>query len=196
MIKTNFPKTDEEAKKYGGFLQHKGVFCKTFIAVNLEESVNNINNFLIKNRYKPVPVEFLDSDMSYEDDVISISPHGYKEEFVLFIKDSKSLNQTMESLIDFRDKRDWEQFHNSKDLALAISIEASELLEIFLWKDNEDVDYDKLEEELADVLSYSLLLVNKHNLDINEIISKKIAKNNEKYPVSKAKGKATKYNKL
>lgn len=196
MIKTNFPKTEEEAKKHGGFLLHKGVFFKTFKGDTLEESVNNINNFLIKNRYKPVPVEFLDSVMSYEDEVISISPHGYKEEFVLFIKDSISLNQTIESLTDFRDKRDWEQFHNSKDLALAISIEASELLEIFLWKDNEDVDYDKLEEELADVLSYSLLLANKHNIDINEIIAEKIKKNNEKYPVSKAKGKATKYNEL
>jgi len=196
MIKTNFPKTEEEAKKHGGFLMHKSVFCKTFIGDTLEESVNNINNFLIKNRYKPVPVEFLDSDMSYEDEAISISPHGYKEEFVLFIKESINLNQTIDSLTDFRDKRDWEQFHNSKDLALAISIEAAELLELFLWKDNEDVDHEKLKEELADVLSFSLLLANKHNLDVNQIISEKIDKNNQKYPVSKSKGTAKKYTDL
>lgn len=196
MIKNNFPRTEEEAKKYGGFLHHEGVFCKTFTASNFEESLNNINNFLITNRFKPVPVEFFDNLMSYTDDVITISHHGYKEELVLFIKDSKKLIQTIESLIDFRDQRDWEQFHNSKDLASAISIEASELLELFLWKDNEDVNIERLKEELADVLSFSLLLANKHKLDVNQIILEKIEKNNQKYPVSKSKGTARKYTKL
>ena len=67
-------------------------------------------------------------------------------------------------LIKFRDDRDWKQFHNSKDLALAISIEASELNELFLWKENEDVDKDKLKEELADIFSFALLLAEKHKL--------------------------------
>ena len=106
------------------------------------------------------------------------------------------LKDTIQKLIDFRDQRDWQQFHNSKDLALAISIEASELLELFLWKGNEDVNTEKLKEELADVLSFCLLLANKHNLDINEIISEKIIKNNDKYPVDKAKGTAKKYTDL
>ena len=107
-----------------------------------------------------------------------------------------NLQQTINNLIAFRDQRDWEQFHNSKDLALAISIEASELLELFLWKGKEDVDPEKLKEELADVLSYCLLLANKHNLDINEIISEKIIKNTTKYPVSKSIGTSKKYNEL
>lgn len=106
------------------------------------------------------------------------------------------LKETIQKLIDFRDQRDWEQFHNSKDLAAAISIEAGELLELFLWKDNEDVNIERLKEELADVLSFSLLLANKHNLDINQIISEKIDKNNQKYPVSKSKGTAKKYTDL
>ncbi|KGO09299.1 nucleotide pyrophosphohydrolase, partial [Elizabethkingia miricola] len=96
----------------------------------------------------------------------------------------------------FRDERDWEQFHNSKDLALALSIEASELLEVFLWKNNEDFNKDKLEEELADVFMYGLLLANKNNIDINSIILKKLQRNNEKYPVDKAKGKSNKYDEL
>lgn len=96
----------------------------------------------------------------------------------------------------FRDARDWQQFHNSKDLALALSIEASELVELFLWKGNEEADPDKLKEELADVLMYALLLVDKHNLDVAEIIEAKIKKNAEKYPVEKAKGSAKKYNEL
>jgi NTP pyrophosphatase (non-canonical NTP hydrolase) len=106
------------------------------------------------------------------------------------------LNKIIKNLISFRDERDWEQFHNSKDLALALSIEASELLELFLWKSNEDFNKDKLEDELADIFSYALLLAEKHNLNISEIVNKKIAKNSKKYPVSKAKGTAKKYNEL
>ena len=106
------------------------------------------------------------------------------------------IKNTIHKLLEFRDNRDWEQFHNSKDLALAISIEASELLELFLWKDNEDVNLDRLKEELADILSFCLLLANKHNLDINEIVSEKIIKNDKKYPVSKSKGTAKKYTEL
>jgi len=106
------------------------------------------------------------------------------------------LKKTIKNLIEFRNERDWKQFHNSKDLALALSIEASELLELFLWKENEDFNKDKLEDELADVFSYGLLLAEKHNLNISEIVNKKIIKNSKKYPVSKAKGTAKKYTDL
>ena len=106
------------------------------------------------------------------------------------------LDKTIKKLIEFRNEREWEQFHNSKDLALAISIEASELLELFLWKDNEDFNKEKLEDELADIFSFGLLLAEKHNLNISEIVNKKIKKNSKKYPVSKAKGTSKKYNEL
>jgi NTP pyrophosphatase (non-canonical NTP hydrolase) len=102
-------------------------------------------------------------------------------------------------LLKFRDDRDWQQFHDSKNLALAISIEAAELNELFLWKNDsnsEEVKHDKLKEELADILSFSLLLAEKHKLDIFDIVLEKIQKNNEKYPVEKAKGTAKKYNEL
>jgi NTP pyrophosphatase (non-canonical NTP hydrolase) len=108
----------------------------------------------------------------------------------------KDIAQLVSSIRAFRDARDWSQFHNSKDLALALSVEASELLELFLWKGNEDADPDRLKEELADIMMYALLLVDKHGLDIFEIIESKIKKNNEKYPVEKAKGNAKKYNEL
>jgi len=101
-----------------------------------------------------------------------------------------------ELLIKFRDDRDWKQFHNSKDLALAISIEAAELNELFLWKSNEDVNKEKLKEELADVFSFALLLAEKHDLNILEIIKNKIKLNGEKYTVEKSKGSAKKYNQL
>jgi NTP pyrophosphatase (non-canonical NTP hydrolase) len=99
-------------------------------------------------------------------------------------------------LIKFRDERDWEQFHNSKDLALAISIEAAELNELFLWKSNEDVDKERLKEELADIFSFALLLAEKHKLDVPSMIKNKIKLNGKKYTVEKAKGSAKKYNEL
>ena len=102
----------------------------------------------------------------------------------------------IDQLIQFRDERDWAQFHNAKDLALALSIEASELNELFLWKNVEEANLEKVKDELADVISYALLIAEKYNLDINEIITNKIKKNNEKYPIDKAKGTAKKYNEL
>jgi NTP pyrophosphatase (non-canonical NTP hydrolase) len=102
-------------------------------------------------------------------------------------------------LIKFRDDRDWEQFHDSKNLAVAISIEASELNELFLWKSTEQsnkVEIERIKEELADILSFSFLLAEKHGLDPFDIVSEKIKRNGEKYPVEKAKGKSDKYDQL
>jgi NTP pyrophosphatase (non-canonical NTP hydrolase) len=104
--------------------------------------------------------------------------------------------ELQKALIDFRDERDWEQFHNPKDLALALSIEAAELNELFLWKRPEDANQDKIKEELADVLAYALLLANTYDLDISQIVLDKIKKNAEKYPVDLAKGTAKKYDEL
>ncbi len=99
-------------------------------------------------------------------------------------------------IVKFRDVRDWKQFHNSKDLSLAISIEAAELNQLFLWKKAEEVDLEKLKEELSDVLIFSILLAHKHNFDIGEIIGQKLKANDLKYPVDKAKGTAKKYTEL
>lgn len=106
------------------------------------------------------------------------------------------INQLISKIIEFRDARDWKQFHNSKDLAIALNIETSELLELFLWKGNEEVNIDKLKEELADVFMYALLLAEKHNLNIQEIVENKIEINNKKYPIEKSKGSAKKYDQL
>ena len=106
------------------------------------------------------------------------------------------IQEITELLVKFRDERDWEQFHNPKDLALAISIEAGELLETFLWKSPGDANINKVKEELADIFAYALLLADKYNLDVKEIVLDKIRKNGEKYPVSKSKGSARKYDEL
>lgn len=109
------------------------------------------------------------------------------------------IDEIIQELVKFRDEREWAQFHDSKNLAVAISIEAAELNELFLWKDlldSENVDIEKIKQELADVLSFAFLLANKHNLDVKKIILDKIKQNAEKYPVDKAKGTAKKYNEL
>jgi NTP pyrophosphatase (non-canonical NTP hydrolase) len=104
--------------------------------------------------------------------------------------------EIIKALLQFRNERDWDQFHNPKDLALAITIESAELLELFLWKKAEEADVEKVKEELADVFAYAFLIAEKYNLDVKEIVLKKIKKNAEKYPVAKAKGIAKKYNEL
>jgi len=99
-------------------------------------------------------------------------------------------------LVDFRDARDWKQFHNPKDLALALSIEAAELNELFLWKQPQDADIECIKDELADVLTYAFFLAENLNLDIPTIINNKLDKSALKYPVEKAKGTMRKYDEL
>lgn len=106
------------------------------------------------------------------------------------------IEELTEQIVKFTQDRDWDQFHNGKDLALALSIEASELNEAFLWKKAEDVPVEKVKEELADIFNYAFLIADKYHLDIKEIILNKMAINAQKYPVEKAKGKADKYNEL
>jgi len=107
--------------------------------------------------------------------------------------------ETIDQVIKFRDDRDWKQFHNPKDLAISICLEAAELLEIFQWS-AEDLNcadkMDKIREELADVLSYCVLMADVCGLDLDEIIQAKVKKNAEKYPVEKAYGSKEKYTKL
>ena len=99
--------------------------------------------------------------------------------------------ETIDQVLKFRDERNWKQFHNPKDLAISISLEAAELLEIFQWS-AEDVrcegKKDKMREELADVLNYCILMADTCGFDLDEIILEKVKKNAEKYPVEKAYG--------
>lgn len=111
---------------------------------------------------------------------------------------SDSIKELTKKIVNFRDERNWKQFHNPKDLAISVSLEAAELLEVFQWSGTDTaVDTEKkiakVKEELADVLIYSFLMANDLGLDIPEIVSTKIDENNRKYPAEKAYGKADKY---
>ena len=103
--------------------------------------------------------------------------------------------ETHERIRKFSADRDWEKFHTPANLAKSIVIEASELLECFQWNDGQ-FNLEHVKEELADVLVNSINLVDKLNLDIDEIINKKMEQNEKKYPVNKVKGKAKKYNEI
>ena len=112
------------------------------------------------------------------------------------------LEEAIKKIVEFREKRDWKQFHSPKDLAMDVSVESAELLEIFLWKKENEMEKvvkekrERIKEELEDVLITSLLLAHDLGFDVTEIIEKKIEENERKYPVEKFKGKSGKYNEV
>ena len=106
------------------------------------------------------------------------------------------IQELIDLLVKFRDERDWGQFHDSKNLALALSIEAAELNELFLWKkdsESKNIDRERLKEELADVFAYALMLAERNNFSVSDIVKSKIQKNAEKYPVEECRGSSAKY---
>jgi len=109
------------------------------------------------------------------------------------------LDHLIQKLIEFRDQRNWKQFHNPKDLVISLVLEAGELLELFQWKSSEQAVLEKrddIEEEMADVLMYLLLLSNELGIDLEQAVIDKIAKNVKKYPESKSYGSSKKYTDL
>ena len=114
----------------------------------------------------------------------------------------KKIKDLTKRIIAFRDARDWKQFHNAKDVALSLVLEAGEVMEHFQWKNKAEIEKyietnkTDIGEELADVLYWVLLMSHDLKIDVLDALEKKIKINEEKYPVEKAKGKHTKYTKL
>lgn len=106
------------------------------------------------------------------------------------------IQEMTDAILRFRDERDWKQFHNAKDIAISLNVEAGELLELFLWKSSAEASRDALKDELADVFYNALLLAAELDFDVKEIMMQKMKKNAEKYPVEKAKGSRKKYGEL
>jgi len=115
-----------------------------------------------------------------------------------------TIEELKKLIVKFRDDRDWKKYHKPKDLAVSISIEAAELLEQFQWKTDEEINemlkdkkrFDKISEELADIIDYCLSFSDIAEIDISEALKKKIEENKKKYPVEKIKGNYKKYNEL
>jgi NTP pyrophosphatase (non-canonical NTP hydrolase) len=112
---------------------------------------------------------------------------------------SATLQELTKLVLEFRDQRDWKQFHNPKDMALSLSLEAAELLELMQWRNGAELDAhlaaskQRVGEELSDVLGWILLLASDQQIDLADAFAKKIELNKRKYPVEKARGKANKY---
>lgn len=104
------------------------------------------------------------------------------------------MQKAIQEIIKFNKERDWDQFHSPENLAKSICIEAGELLECFQW--NSDYDKEAVCEELADVVNYCIVMADRLEVDLEEIVLKKLEKNRQKYPVEKAKGNSKKYNEL
>lgn len=106
------------------------------------------------------------------------------------------INEIIEAIKRFRDERDWQQFHDAKNLAICLNVESAELLENFLWKNAADANKEKVKNELADVFYNAFLLSDLYGFNVKEIILEKLKSNELKYPVEKAKGSNKKYNEL
>ena len=130
-----------------------------------------------------------------KDFIGNLNENYHLSDLYLHSEKSTEVENTINRIRKFRKDREWDQFHSPSNLAKAISIEAAELLEEFLW-DNENYNKQNVEEELADVIVYCLHMADALNVDINEIINKKMDKNEKKYPVEKAKGNSKKYTEL
>jgi NTP pyrophosphatase (non-canonical NTP hydrolase) len=129
-------------------------------------------------------------------EAISHSPFAIKKPVSM---SHDTLTKLTQEIIDFRDARDWKQFHNPKDLATALSIEASELQEIFLWKNGAALEEaliakrEHIEQEVADIASYLLLLCSQLDIDLDQAIRKKLELNKAKYPADQVRGSSQKY---
>ncbi len=108
--------------------------------------------------------------------------------------DNQTLTSLTKKVLKFRDDRNWAQFHTGKDIAMDLSVEAAEVLELFLWKQNDDVNMEKLRDEMADVLYALLLLADHYQIDLETALTDKIKKNEHKYPVEQFRNSNRKYN--
>lgn len=205
-LKDVIRRPDFNPEDYGGFMFSDFQFSKFFFLWNksIKDVFDEVNDFLSTNGYDTFEFEAFEIEMSVQMENVSLYSDPYVNDstmkLVLIIDKFNPLDNPIDEmilqLVRFRNERDWNKFHNPKDLALALSIEASELLELFLWKDPNDAPIEKIKEELADVFAYGLLLAEKYGLDVSEIVFDKIQKNEKKYPIEKSKGSAKKYDEL
>jgi NTP pyrophosphatase (non-canonical NTP hydrolase) len=198
------PEFDPEI--YNGFMYSDFQFMRFFPLVNdsLEICFKKANDFLVQNGYDKLAFDDFTKELSIQNEFVSLYADPYcnedNKQLVLVIAKfnpvTNPIDQIILELLRFRNERDWEQFHNPKDLALAINVEAGELLELFLWKSASEANVEKIREELSDVFAFAFMLAEKYNFDVKEIVLEKIKRNAEKYPIEKSKGSAKKYNEL
>jgi NTP pyrophosphatase (non-canonical NTP hydrolase) len=195
-----YPFSPRLAELYNGWTEGK-YFKRIFKAESLEEQINLTNTFLNEQGFKIIlPIDAFESDIVYEESNFLFYRNllGYNQ-IVLIYEQPVGINPLKEVLkfLDFfRNARDWKKFHTSKDLSMAISSEAGEILDLFVWDRDINVDVKKIENELADIVTYCLYLADNFKIDLLDAIVNKTIENDKKYPIEKAKGIAKKYKEL
>lgn len=195
-----FPFTSKLAELHGGWSEGK-YFKRTFSANSLQEQIGLINVFLNEQGFELIlPTNAFEIDKIYEvgDFTFFKDLVGYNQ-IVLIYEQPVGINllaELIKFLDYFRDAREWRKFHTSKDLSMAISSEAGEILDLFVWDRDKNIDEKKIENELADIITYCLYLADNYKIDIFDAIVNKTVENDKKYPIEKSKGTAKKYTEL
>lgn len=195
-----YPFSKALAELYQGWTE--GIYFKRiFKSDTLEEQINQVNSFLKEQGFKKkLPYNAFESSNLYEEMPFSFYKNllGYDQIVLVYEQPvmTNHMKEVIKFLDHFRNARDWKKFHTSKNLSMAIGSEAGEILDLFLWDRGDNVDHEKLEKELADILIYCMYLADNFKIDLLDAIVKKTVENDLKYPVDKAKGSDKKYDEL
>lgn len=192
-----YPVTETFAELYGGSTEGT-MFKRTFRADTLEMQIDMVNAFLQEQGFNYIVLHYdaFEDKKVYEEGQFSFAKDvtGYNQIMLIYHQPVgiRTMDEILNFLNFFRGQRDWKKFHTSKNLAMAVGSEAGELMDLFLWDRDKDVDSEKVEKELADILIYCLYIADNWKIDLLDAVIKKTIENDSKYPVDKAKGTAKK----
>lgn len=200
LLSNVYPFTPKLAELHGGWSEGK-YFKRIFSADSIQEQIALINTFLKEQGFKTsLPSNAFEDDTVFEESNFSFHKNllGYNQIVLIYEQPIlvNSLEEMLKFLDYFRNARDWKKFHTSKDLSMAISSEAGEILDLFVWDRDKNVDEKKIESELADIVTYCLYLADNFKIDLFDAIVNKTIENDKKYPIEKSKGSAKKYTQL
>ncbi len=195
-----YPFTPKLAELHNGWSEGK-YFKRIFTADSIEEQISLINTFLNDQGFKiSLPLDAFENDKVYEEGNFSFYKNLLGHDQIVLIYEQpvlvNQLDEMLKFLDYFRNARDWKKFHTSKDLSMAISSEAGEILDLFVWDRDKNVDEKKIGNELADIVTYCLYLADNFKINLFDAIVNKAIENDKKYPIEKAKGTAKKYDEL
>ena len=193
-----FPATKAMAELYDGWVEGR-MFKKIFTAETELLQIEKINLFLKENLFTTqVPNDIFKDDRVAEIDCFIFYKDllGFDQIMIIYYQPlTRTTQDEVTTFLNyFRDQREWKKFHSLKNLSMAIGSESGELLDLFLWNREENVDYEKVENELADIVTYCIYMADSIGVDLLDAVIKKSISNNEKYTVDKSKGTAKKYN--
>jgi NTP pyrophosphatase (non-canonical NTP hydrolase) len=195
-----YPFSDRLAELHHGWTEGK-LFKRTFEAESIQKQIVLVNSFLREQGFDIILApDVFNVENSYEEGDFIFHKNLIGPNQIVLVYEQplgfNPLNEMMKFLDSFRSERDWKKFHTSKNLSMAIGSEAGELIDLFLWDREKDVDEDKVKNELADIVTYCLYLANNYGIDLFDAVIDKTIENDKKYPVDKSKGVAKKYTEL